>query len=318
MEILEHRRLGRIRNGSLIPNVACCLLFAKDPILKFPGCKVRFLRIDGEVEKTGEQYNVIKDIWVEGPVPHLIVETAKVLESQLREFSRLDSDGKFYTAPEYPREAWYEAIVNACVHRSYGLKNMNVFVKMFDDKLVVESPGSFPPFVTPTNIYSSHCPRNPHLMNAMFYLDFVKCHNEGTQRMRDRMAEVNLPTPEFQQSEVAAGYTSVRVTLRNKIKQRKVWVDSDVSRVIGEALTKELSQEEIRILNFVAEHGSINVSECQRLIPTIQTWHSAKRMLTKLAVRGVLRHIHRDDVDRDPDAKFVIFSSPAQSKKSVS
>jgi ATP-dependent DNA helicase RecG len=113
-EILEHRRLGKFKNGSFIPNVACALMFARDPCVKFPGCKIRFLRIDGEVERTGDQYNVIKDIWVEGPVPHLIVEGARVLESQLREFSRLDADGKFYTAPEYPPEAWYEAIVNAC------------------------------------------------------------------------------------------------------------------------------------------------------------------------------------------------------------
>jgi hypothetical protein len=34
------------------------------------------------------------------------------------------------------------ALVNACVHRSYGLTNMNIFVKMFDDKLVIEIPGA--------------------------------------------------------------------------------------------------------------------------------------------------------------------------------
>ncbi len=73
-------------------------------------------------------------------------------------------------------------------HRSYGLRNMNIFIKMFDDRLVIESPGAFPPFVTPDNIYDSHHPRNPHLMNALYFLDFVKCANEGTRRMRDMMA----------------------------------------------------------------------------------------------------------------------------------
>ena len=71
-----------------------------------------------------------------------------MIGSQLREFTRLESDGKFYTASEYPQDAWYEAVVTACVHRSYNLKNMNIFVKMFDDRLVVESPGGFPPLVT--------------------------------------------------------------------------------------------------------------------------------------------------------------------------
>jgi ATP-dependent DNA helicase RecG len=70
---------------------------------------------------------------------------AAILTSQLRDFTRLGDDGVFYTAPEYPNAAWYEALVNAVVHRSYGLKNMNIFVKMFDDKLVIESPGGLPP-----------------------------------------------------------------------------------------------------------------------------------------------------------------------------
>ena len=100
-----------------------------------------------------------------------------VLKSQLRTFSRLGEGGKFFTSPEYPEFAWYEAIVNACVHRSYGngMKNMTIFVKMFDDRLVVESPGAFPAFVTPKNIYDMHNPRNPYLMEGMFYMRFVKC-----------------------------------------------------------------------------------------------------------------------------------------------
>ena len=231
-EILVQRRLGKIDKSEFVPNVACALLFANDPRSIFPGCTVRFLRFEGEIEKTGRDYNVIKDIPLEGCVPELIVSTGEVVQGQLREFSRLDDDGKFYTAPEYPRPAWYEAIVNACAHRSYGLKNMPIFIKMFDDRLVVESPGAFPPFVTPQNIYNSHHPRNPHLMDALFYLEFVKCHNEGTRRMRDAMQDMKLPSPQFEQKNVNDGSRSVRVTLKNDRKQRKVWIDSDIGRFL--------------------------------------------------------------------------------------
>lgn len=303
-EILEHRRLGKIEGGKFVPNVACALLFAKDPNSVSPGCSVRFLRYEGESEETGSRYNVVKDVWIEGCIIDLIVESTSVLGSQLREFSRLGDDGKFYTAPEYPLEAWYEAIVNACVHRSYGLKNMNIFVKMFDDRLVIESPGGFPPLVTPENIYHSHHPRNPHLMRALFYLDLVKCHNEGTRRMRDTMQLMKLPIPQFEQKEVAAGYMSVRVTLKNNRKQRKEWVDSDASRFVSPELAKLLNQDDIRVVNFVSEHGSINVSECQRLLPHIRTWHSVKKVLVRLHERGILIYEHRDDIERDPDACF--------------
>jgi len=182
--VLTQRRLGRMSDGLFTPNTACALAFARDPGELFPGCQIMFLRIDGEVELSGDQYNVIKRIPIEGPIPRLLEQAGDVIASQLRDFSRLGEDGIFYTAPEYPYDAWYEALVNACVHRSYGLKTMNIFVKMFDDKLVIESPGGFPPSVTPENIYVSHQPRNPTLMRAMFYMGLVKEHAEGTKRMR--------------------------------------------------------------------------------------------------------------------------------------
>lgn len=301
-EVLALRHLGEISRGEFVPNVACLLLFAKDPIAAFPGCKLRFLRFDGEHEGTGEKFNAVKDISIEGPVPILIHEAEKVMESQLREFSRLNSDGRFYTAPEYPKAAWYEAVVNACVHRSYGLKNMMIFVKMFDDRLVVESPGAFPPLVTPDNIYDMHQPRNPYIMDAMFYMDFVKCAHEGTRRMRDTMRELHLPTPEFKQQDVA--HALVRVTLRNNAKQRKVWVDSDVSAALGESILRDLADLERRAINFIAEHGSINVSQMQRL--TGRTWHFGKKILLGLTKKSILKHVKRPDLDRDPNARFVL------------
>lgn len=92
----------------------------------------------------------------------MIERTALVLDSQIREFSKLGPDGRFYAAPEYPHDAWFEAIVNACVHRSYGMRNMYTTIEIFYDRMVVESPGPFPPFITPENIYDNQHARNPN------------------------------------------------------------------------------------------------------------------------------------------------------------
>jgi len=299
-EILEIRRLGRITDGKFNPNLACAMVFAKDPCLVVPGARIRFLRFEGTTEGTGDRFNAIKDVIVEAPIPEAITRIEEILTQQLRDFTRLGSDGKFYTAPEYPRDAWYEMIVNACVHRSYVLQNMNIFVKMFDDRLEVESPGGFPPMVTPENIYDMHQPRNPFLMDALYDLDFVKCAHEGTRRIRDMMKSVNLPEPEFRQVEVASSL--VRVTLRNDIQQRKVYVDSDAFERLGAAIASTLTERERRIVNFAAENGAINVSQVQRL--TGQTWPSARKTLGKLVERGIFEHHHRSDLERDPQATF--------------
>jgi ATP-dependent DNA helicase RecG len=304
VEILEQRRLGKRRAKNFQANIACELLFAIDPGARFPGCKIRFLRFDGEEERAGEKFNAVKDIWLEGPVPKLILQTESILDSQLRTFSRFDADGKFYTAPEYPKPVWYEAVVNACVHRAYTLRNMNIFVKMFDDRLVIESPGGLPPLVTSENIYDVHHPRNPYLMEAMYFLDFVKAANEGTRRMRDLMTQEQLPRPEFVQKEV--GHPVLRVTLRNNIKQRKVWIDSDAAAAVGAAIARTLSQAQRRAINFVAENGMISVSQLQRL--TGKSWPSAKKTLVELEKRGLLVQKKRRDKDRDPQARYVLAS----------
>lgn len=93
--------------------MCCALLFAKRSPAALPSCFIRFLRFDGETEGTGEKFNAVKDIDVYGNLIALIVGAEKVLDDQLRDFLRLGKDGKFFTAPEYPKPAWYEAIVNA-------------------------------------------------------------------------------------------------------------------------------------------------------------------------------------------------------------
>lgn len=310
-EILEMRRLGRIVNSQLVPNLACAVVFAKDPGKIIPGCKIRFLRFEGTQEGTGSKFNAIKDFIIEGNVPSSIQRAESAVESQIRDFTRLGTDGKFFTAPEYPKDAWLEAIVNACVHRSYNLKNMNIFVKMFDDRLEIESPGGFPPLVTPENIYDMHEPRNPKLMDALFQLRLVQCAHEGTRRMRDTMKSMNLPAPEFVQREV--GGVAVRVTLRNNIAARKIFLDSDAAKVIGEAIFKTLTNDERQVINYLAENETINVSDAQRLLG--KSWPYTKKLLAKLTDRGILIHVHNKR-ERDQRAFFALVPSKPRRSRS--
>jgi len=306
-EVLTHQHLGKNRNGIFTPNNACCLLFARDPLDQFPGCKIRFMRYDGEVELTGEKYNVVKDVTADGPIPILLKSAEQIISSQLREYSALGSDGRFYSMPEYPPMAWYEAIVNAVVHRSYSLRNMNIFVYMFDDRLEVKSPGALPPMVTPENIFTVHHPRNPFLMNALRYFGLVKCANEGTRRMRDAMLDVKLPPPVFSESHNVGG--NVVVCLKNNYKQRRKYIDKNAANhVISEALFKSLSTEEVSLINYVCEYKTINVSQAMKVIG--REWGTTRKRLDCLEKKGIFQRKHRKDLLRDPNAHYFLVSIP--------
>lgn len=123
-------------------------------------------------------------------------------------------------------------------------------------------------------------------MDAMFYLDLVKEHGEGTRRMRDTMSSMNLPHPEFRQMETGTGTAAVRVTLRNNVKQRRFWIDSDVTKVLGESLLQALSPDERSILNFVVVNGRINVSQCQRQIRSNRALAQCKETIDEDGQQG--------------------------------
>lgn len=303
-EVLVLRCLGRMVKGTLKPNFACALLFAKQPDRIVPGCRIRFLRFDGKQEGTGVKFNAIRDEIFEGSIPELLVQVERTLDGQLRNFARLNSQQKFSIISEYPKDAWYEALVNAVVHRSYGNGQVNtpVAVKMFDNRLVIESPGGFPPFVSPDNIYGNHRPRNPKLMDALYYMEYVKCASEGTRRMLEAMRASNLPDPVFEQKEI--GSARVQVVLKNNVEQRKVWIDADVTELIGAAIASVLDEHQKRIVNYVAENSEISVSDVQRM--TGLSWPAARKRLDKLVDLQILDHIHKPGSARDPQAKFVL------------
>jgi ATP-dependent DNA helicase RecG len=314
-ELMANRHLGTFKEGRFVPNAACVLMFANNPRLAFGGAKIQLLRFQGEDERVGKELNAVKNMWAEGPIPRLLQVAEEFLTSQLRDFSGLGNDGRFWKTPEYPRDVWYEAVVNALVHRSYGAqKNMTVKIKMFDDHLVVESPGGFPAGITPENIYDalSH-PRNQFVMDAMWFLRFVKAMAEGTRRMRHLMSEHALPAPEFVQKEV--GYSVVRVVLRNNIKQRQALIDSALAAsLISPEVYQSLTDTERTILNHVAENETINTTQAMRV--TGKGWKSVHKILLKLSGRGILHH-HHNDKDKDPFAHFTIAARHVSTDKRV-
>lgn len=300
-EILQSAHLAKAKGDSLVCNNACALLFANDVQTVFPGCYVHFLRYDGNEAKTGKEYNVIKDRLISGPVTDIIRETASLVDNNLREFTGF-VDGKFLTVPEYPRDAWYEMLVNAVVHRSYHIKSAPIFVRMFDDRLEIESPGGFMPQITAENIVGTHRPRNLFLMLALREYGEVRCISEGTRRMVAEMENAQLPPPEFKQER--AGSLSVVCRLRNNVADRSNSLDSEAYKKLGEAVAFGLTPEERKIVNYIMQQGRLNVSGALRIMKTTR-WHTAKRALDNLVERNVLDW-HGSGRERDPHSYYTL------------
>ena len=179
---------------------------------------------------------------------------------------------------------------------------MNIFIRMFDDRLEIESPGGFPPLVTPENIYVTHHPRNPCLFDAMFYLQYVRAAREGTRRIHESMQRYNLPQEEFLQKE--SGHPFFQVVLRNNYKKRKLLLDSEGAAFIGQALFNTLTPDERRAVNYVIEHHKIKPVDLMRVCQV--RWHRAKVVLEQLRLKGIFGEKRRKDIARDPQSYYFL------------
>lgn len=192
MEYLrENKGFIKEKNGKVQISSAAILLFGKNPQLYFPRARVRFIRYEGTEERVGTQMNVIKDVIFEGNILKMITDAVAYLDTQIKEKTYLGEDGLFVTEEEYPKFVRQEIIVNAVTHRDYSIRGTDIQIKMFDDRIVVESPGKLPGLVKTDNIRHTHFSRNPKIAEFLKVYSFVKEYGEGVDRMCKELEAVD-------------------------------------------------------------------------------------------------------------------------------
>lgn len=198
MEYLQENK-GFVTYKGDVPQVsaACILLFGKHPQTFFPRARVRFIKYFGTEEKVGREMNVIKDVLFEGCILEQIQKAVEYLETQVKEHSYLGEDGIFKTDREYPKFVIQEMVVNSVCHRDYSIKGTEIQIKMFDDRLVFETPGKLPGIVRTDNIRHTHFSRNPKIAEFLKAYDYVKEFGEGVDRMCRELSALGVREPQY-------------------------------------------------------------------------------------------------------------------------
>lgn len=185
------------KNGKLQVSTAAVLLFGKEPQKFFPRARIRFIRYEGVEEKFGAEMNVIKDVIFKGTILKMIRDAIAYLDTQIKEKTYLGTEGIFVTEEEYPKFVRQEIIVNAVTHRAYSITGTDIQIKMFDNRIVVESPGKLPGMVRADNIRFTHFSRNPKIAEFLKAYDFVKEYGEGVDRMCKELEAAGQKNPEY-------------------------------------------------------------------------------------------------------------------------
>lgn len=199
------------KKGEEEVSTACILLFGKYPQKFFPRARTRFIRYEGVDEKVGAEMNVIKDVTFEGTILDQVKKTIEFIETQVREHTFLGQHAQFVTKRDYPEFVIQEMTVNACCHRAYNIKGTEIQIKMFDDRLVFESPGKLPGQVKPNNIRHTHFSRNPKIAAFLKAYHFVKEFGEGFDRICREQEANGANVPSFRTDEFILKITVPKV-----------------------------------------------------------------------------------------------------------
>lgn len=185
------RDLGLLRDG--VPTLACLLLFGREPQSNRRRFGIDLLRFEGAADGA---HHLRDRRQLAGRLPELVDGTDRAIYETMRRDAVVRGMIR-EEVPEYPPVAIREALLNAVGHRDYAYTGAAVQVRIFDDRVEIESPGVLPGPVTVENLKEAQFSRNPRLMEVFHTLDLVEEAGEGIDRILDAMDEALLEAPEF-------------------------------------------------------------------------------------------------------------------------
>ena len=168
---------------------------------------------------------------------------------------------------EYPLPVIQEAVTNACAHRDYGQNGT-----IFDDRIIVQSPGSLPQGVTVENLEHECRRRNNTICQRLFETKYIEAWGLGIDMMNGEMRSVGLPRPVYEDTGA-----SFIVTL---IGPGERWMAEET------ALPKDLNERQRETIQYLRTHREINVKVYRERFNIDRT--TAYRDLTDLVKRGLV------------------------------
>ena len=179
---------------------AALLLFAREPADRWhPQAGIGVFRVTGTRRLPGRAGNVNRAGRAEPPLACAVDEIRRITRAHIRRSDAL-RDIFYRDLPEYPDEAWQEALMNAIAHRDYRMQDRRAEIWFFDDRMEVVSPGELPEPVTIDTLREGKAgaaARNPLIARVLADAGYMRAMGRGFGRMRASMAASFLPSPEI-------------------------------------------------------------------------------------------------------------------------
>ena len=191
---------------------------------------------------------------------------------------------------EVPAKALREALVNALVHRLYVKRGSSVSLAIYDDRVEIINPGTFPSNLTMAELRAGNKsePRNPTIARVMYSRKTVETWGRGIKLMLDECAKANLPEPQI----VAEGGYTKTVFMR-PVSDSKGGVrtsDSDLSHGLDE-VNREVNEVNQCILQILRSTPQCTIPVMAQMAKVSRA--TIDRAIKTLKEQGRIRRVGR-------------------------
>jgi len=255
------RKQQMIRGGK--PTVAAVLLFAEEPQAILPKrCGVKIYRYRSSAAEGTRETLAFDPVTIEGHLYSQIKDAVSKTTDLVEGIQKLGPRG--LEAITYPPETLHEILTNALLHRDYSIP-VDVHVRIFDNRIEVESPGRLPGHITVANILDEQFARNGTLVRVInkFPDPPNKDVGEGLNTAFAAMGRLRLKTPTIEERQ-----NSVLVTIRHEA----------------------LASPEEAVMEYLDTHSEI-VNRIGREITGITSENSMKNVFYRLRDRGLIEPV---------------------------
>lgn len=181
------------------PVVAGVLLYSDEPQAALPKrSAIKVFRYGTREEEGRRDQLAVDPVTIEGCLYRQIADAVTQTKELVQDIRTLTPAG---LAPvTYPHETLHEIITNAVLHRDYSIP-ADIQVRIFDNRIEVESPGRLPGHITPQNILEQQSARNPKIVRLIhkFPNPPNKDVGEGLNTAFEAMRKLRLQYPEIEE-----------------------------------------------------------------------------------------------------------------------
>ena len=242
MDVTELLRNIKGSNREGMPTHAGILFFGNYPQSFLQNAQLRIVRFKG----ISVTHPVLDRLDCSGALWEMVDAAEEFIRKNIRLLSFRTSrsfqrDDKF----EYPLKALREAIINALIHRNYQ-KHSDVRVFIFDTRVEVINPGTFPEGVSPDA--PVHEPVNPILSQFMYDIGFIERYGSGIKMMKRLSNEWGNKAPRYEFHPL-----ETKIIFDSPI-QESTYVEID-------DISEQLNERQRNAFSYVQRHGHITRKE---------------------------------------------------------